>query len=101
MQCARCAGMNVPEVILAGGARIFAMRCVHCGDIIDHVILMNRRRQLSIRLRTSIYGRNRSTWNRSAPINMRRADLECTRHAAAQAKEDRAESDKIDGDVAS
>jgi uncharacterized Zn finger protein len=71
MQCARCAGMNVPEIIVEGGAKLFVMRCVHCGDVIDHVILMNRRRQPSIRLRTSIYGLNRSTWNRSAVINNR------------------------------
>jgi uncharacterized Zn finger protein len=68
MQCARCAGMNVPEVIVEGGAKLFVMRCVHCGDVIDHIILMNRRRQPSIRLRTSIYGRHRSTWNRSAVL---------------------------------
>ncbi len=68
MQCARCAGMNVPEIIVEGGAKLFVMRCVHCGDVTDHVILMNRRRQPSIRLRTSIYGRNRSAWNRSAVI---------------------------------
>jgi uncharacterized Zn finger protein len=74
MQCARCTGMNVPEIIVEGGAKLFVMRCVHCGDIIDHVILMNRRRQYSIRLgrpRTSIYRSNRSTWNRSAVINNR------------------------------
>jgi uncharacterized Zn finger protein len=34
MQCARCAGMNVPEVIVEGGAKLFVMRCVHCGDVI-------------------------------------------------------------------
>lgn len=63
MQCARCAGMRVPEIIVEGGAKLFVMRCVHCGDVTDHVILMNRRRP-----RTSIYGSNRSTWNRSALI---------------------------------
>jgi uncharacterized Zn finger protein len=42
MQCTRCAGMKVPEIIVEGGARIFVMRCVHCGDVIDHVIAMNR-----------------------------------------------------------
>ena len=50
MQCARCAGMNVPEVILDGGARFVAMRCLHCGDVIDQVILMNRRRSQYARL---------------------------------------------------
>jgi len=44
MQCARCPGMSIPEVIVEGGARIVAMRCVHCGDVIDRIILMNRRR---------------------------------------------------------
>ena len=49
MQCARCAGLNVPEVMVEGGAKLFVMRCVHCGDVIDHVILINRRRQRSVR----------------------------------------------------
>lgn len=57
MSCSRCAGLSVPELIVEGGARILAMRCLHCGDVIDHVILMNRRRhqrrQLG-RARTSI-----------------------------------------------
>jgi uncharacterized Zn finger protein len=59
------------EIIVEGGARLFVMRCVHCGDVIDHVILMNRRRRRSVRPgrpRTSIYGSNRFTWNRSALI---------------------------------
>jgi len=71
MQCARCAGMNVPEVILAGGAKIFAMGCVHCGDIIDHVILINRRHRRSVRpgrSRSLTYEDYRSTWKRSAVI---------------------------------
>jgi hypothetical protein len=79
MQCARCAGMNVPEVMVEGGAKLFVMRCVHCGDVTDHVILMNRRRRRSIRpgrSRSVIYGDHRSTWKRLAPINMRRADFE-------------------------
>jgi uncharacterized Zn finger protein len=71
MQCARCAGMNVPEIIVEGGGKLFVMRCVHCGDVTDHVILMNRRRQRSVRPRrprTSIYRRNRSTWDKSPAI---------------------------------
>ena len=32
MQCARCAGMNVPDIIVEGGAKLFVMRCVHYGD---------------------------------------------------------------------
>jgi uncharacterized Zn finger protein len=72
MQCARCAGLNVPEVMVEGGAKLFVMRCVHCGNVTDQVILMNRRRQRSIRLgrpRTSSYNRsNRSAWNRPTLI---------------------------------
>jgi hypothetical protein len=67
MQCARCAGMRVPELIVEGGARFFAMRCLHCGDVIDHMILMNRRRSRSGRfgrLRTSSYKDNDPGWNR-------------------------------------
>lgn len=32
------------------GARFVAMRCLHCGDVIDHVILMNRWRSRYARL---------------------------------------------------
>ena len=39
MQCARCTGMSIPEVVVEGGARILAMRCIHCGDVIDRIIL--------------------------------------------------------------
>jgi len=79
MQCARCAGMNVPEIIVEGGAKLSVMRCVHCGDVIDHIILMNRRRRQSVRPgrpRSLTYEDHRSTWKRLAPTNMRRADLE-------------------------
>jgi uncharacterized Zn finger protein len=61
MQCVRCAGTNVPEIIVEGGARFIAMRCVHCGDVIDPIILMNRQRRKYRRmgrLRTSIYDSN-------------------------------------------
>jgi hypothetical protein len=71
MQCTRCAGMKVPEIIVEGGARIFVMRCVHCGDVIDHVIAMNRQHRryaLPGRPRTSIYGSHRRTGSRPAWI---------------------------------
>jgi ferredoxin-like protein FixX len=45
MQCTRCAGMRVPEIISEGGLRIMALRCVHCGDIVDRVIAHNRERR--------------------------------------------------------
>ena len=44
MQCTRCAGLRVPEIIYEGGTRVLALRCIHCGDIIDPVIMRNRRR---------------------------------------------------------
>jgi uncharacterized Zn finger protein len=45
MQCTRCAGLRVPEIIYKGGSRVFALRCVHCGDVIDRVIVLNRQRR--------------------------------------------------------
>lgn len=45
MQCARCAGMRVPEIISEGGTRVMALRCVLCGDIVDRVIVHNRERR--------------------------------------------------------
>jgi len=44
MECTRCAGLRVPEIIYEGGSRVFALRCVLCGDIIDRVIVLNRQR---------------------------------------------------------
>jgi uncharacterized Zn finger protein len=61
MQCSRCNGMRVPEIICEGGVRISALRCIHCGDIVDHVIARNRtRRQRAAfsRPRTPTYGRS-------------------------------------------
>ena len=46
MQCTRCAGLRVPEIIYEGGSRVLALRCIHCGDVIDHVIVLNRQRRL-------------------------------------------------------
>jgi hypothetical protein len=45
MQCTRCAGLRVSEIIYEGGSRVFALRCVLCGDIIDRVIILNRQRR--------------------------------------------------------
>jgi hypothetical protein len=68
MQCARCAGLSVPEIIYEGGSRVMALRCVHCGDIIDRVIVLNRLRRRHPqpgRARTPIYGADR--WKKSRP----------------------------------
>jgi hypothetical protein len=66
MQCTRCAGMRVPEIISEGGIRIMALRCVHCGDIVDQVIARNRERRYAYRRRprTPTYGSDRSNQNR-------------------------------------
>ena len=67
MQCPRCAGMRVPELMSEGGMRVMALRCVLCGDIVDRVITRNRepRRQRGLtypkRPRTPTYGSNRLT----------------------------------------
>ncbi len=45
MQCARCAGLSVPEMICEGGTRVLALRCIHCGDLVDRVITRNRQRR--------------------------------------------------------
>jgi uncharacterized Zn finger protein len=59
MQCVRCAGMTVPEIIGDGGLRALALRCIHCGDVVDRVIARNRlrrRRAQPSRSRTSVFG---------------------------------------------
>jgi hypothetical protein len=66
MQCTRCAGLRVSETIYEGGSRVLALRCVHCGDVIDHVIALNRQRDRlphHNRARPPIYGSDR--WNKN------------------------------------
>lgn len=67
MPCTRCAGLRVPEIICEGGTRIPAFRCLHCGDVIDRVIALNRQRRRlphPSRARTPIYGSDRWKKNR-------------------------------------
>ncbi len=47
MQCTRCAGLRVPEIIYEGGSRVLALRCIHCGDVIDRVIVLNSQHLLN------------------------------------------------------
>ncbi len=42
MQCVRCRGLMVPEIMQDGGMRVLAYRCIHCGDVVDHKILLHR-----------------------------------------------------------
>ncbi len=44
MLCTCCAGLRVPEIIDVGGTRVLALRCLHGGEVIDPVIVRNRRR---------------------------------------------------------
>lgn len=68
MPCTRCAGLRVPEIIYEGGTRVFALRCVHCGDIIDRMIVLNRQRRRlphPNRARTPIFVSDR--WKKNTP----------------------------------
>ena len=69
MQRTRCAGLRVPEIIYEGGSRLLALRCIHCGDVIDHIIVSNRQRRSHPRprrARTPIYGSDR--WKKNHPV---------------------------------
>jgi hypothetical protein len=69
MRCTRCAGLRVPEMIYEGGSRVPALRCVHCGDITDHIITSNRQRRSyprPRRARTPIYGID--WWKKNRPV---------------------------------
>jgi hypothetical protein len=68
MQCTRCAGLRVTEIIYEGGGRIPALRCIHCGDVSDQVIALNRQRhshQKPRRARMHIYKSKR--WKEKSP----------------------------------
>ena len=68
MRCTRCAGLRVPEIIYEGGSRVPALRCVHCGDVIDRVIVLNRQRcrpPYPNRTQTSLYRSER--WKKNKP----------------------------------
>jgi uncharacterized Zn finger protein len=45
MQCPRCAGLRVSEMTYEGGSRVPVLRCIHCGDVSDQVIALNRQRR--------------------------------------------------------
>jgi uncharacterized Zn finger protein len=71
MQCTRCAGLRVPEIVYEGGSRILALRCIHCGDVIDQVIVFNRQRlshQKPRRARMHIYRNVRRKKNQHATM---------------------------------
>jgi hypothetical protein len=69
MECIRCAGLRVPEIISEGGTRVMALRCVRCGDVVDRVIVRNRLRSQCpqpTRARTPVYRSAR--WKRNRPV---------------------------------
>ena len=45
MQCPRCAGLRVSEMTYEGRSRVPVLRCIHCGDVSDQVIVLNRLRR--------------------------------------------------------
>jgi hypothetical protein len=60
--------LRVAETIYDGGTRVLALRCVHCGDVIDQMIALNRQRRRlpkPSRARTPIYGSD--WWKKSRP----------------------------------
>ncbi|MEC4677690.1 MAG: hypothetical protein VST69_02910 [Nitrospirota bacterium] len=42
MQCPRCSGMMVYEQIFTSQGGLDISRCVHCGDVVDSVVISNR-----------------------------------------------------------
>lgn len=42
MQCPRCRGLMVNEQIYTDQGGLDIARCIHCGDIIDSVVIYNR-----------------------------------------------------------
>lgn len=44
MKCRRCHGMMIRERIFTEQGGIPIVRCVHCGNVIDIVVVSNRRR---------------------------------------------------------
>jgi hypothetical protein len=68
MQCTRCAGLRVPEIIYEEGSKVLALRCVYCWDVIERVVVLNRQRRRlphPNRTRTLMYGSDR--WRKSRP----------------------------------
>ena len=69
MQCTRCAGLRVSEMTYEGGSRVPVLRCIHCGDVSDQVIVLNRQRRpypKPSRGRTPIDRSDR--WKRNRPM---------------------------------
>lgn len=57
MQCTRCQGILVPDynfdhLDATSPDRIRTWRCVMCGDVVDPVILQNRRKQAALEAAT-------------------------------------------------
>jgi len=51
MRCIRCSGLKVPDILRDGGMTVLAYRCIHCGDVIDQMILLHRKRHCPLRAR--------------------------------------------------
>ena len=69
MQCNRCNGLRVLEMVQDGGLRALVYRCILCGDLVDQKILLHRRsrdRSRMSRPRTPVHGSERWKRNRMA-----------------------------------
>ena len=59
MKCLRCGGQMTREMLFdESKERVWALRCIHCGDIIDQVILANRVRVALANLKPLMEGGN-------------------------------------------
>lgn len=43
MTCKKCSGFMFKEMIYTHQGSLMVFRCIHCGDIIDPLIVKNRR----------------------------------------------------------
>jgi len=71
MHCHRCEGLRVPELMVDGGMRLIAYRCVHCGDLVDEKILRHRIGKVTPprgRARTPIFGKDRAPRHRPTVV---------------------------------
>ncbi len=47
MKCLRCEGLMTEERVITEEGEITMARCIYCGDLIDGVVLFNRRHSAS------------------------------------------------------
>lgn len=65
MKCIRCKGYTVQEQVFTSEGSIPVLRCLCCGELIDHVIMANRNRSEIFHVRKYKSRKNRLN---SAPL---------------------------------